>query len=110
MKRFVAYEWDVETYLDTDHSGDGDIVDHNHSQTAVDALSALREPQADPEGTIKTRLVLVRDVFDEGEDLVSRAWAYVEDGKLPAMFNDTTCDIAKVPQRFHKELAKALKS
>lgn len=110
MKRLVQYEWDVETYLDYTGADDEDIIDHNHSRTAAEAIIGLCDPMPHDEGTLKTRLVLVRDVFDEGGDLISRAWAYEENGQLPEYFNDTACDIAKVPQRFHKELAKALQA
>ena len=93
----VFYEWDLESFdPETD-----DIIDHAH----FDKCPGLpTEPGV--------RLVLVRDEadgvvgdWDNTADLVRRCWAYVEDGKLPEVFDD---GFTKVPQRFHKELARAL--
>ena len=90
----VTYEWDIEE-LD-EH---GDIENHIHQ----DKLSAYR---ALPIGNPSECLVLVRDNWETG----SRAWAYVgEDGRLPEYLEDAHGHrVAKVPQRYHRELAKAL--
>lgn len=83
----TIYEWDYETV-----NKDGDIIDHNHA----DKLTEFSE-------VCKTdTLVLVRDSDNE------RAWAYVENGKLPEFFSDAyQRPTTKVPKRFHKELANA---
>lgn len=54
-------------------------------------------------------LVLVKNVF-HCEELVDRQWAYVDSGKLPEFFYDYAGGGDKVPQRFHKELAKFTKN
>lgn len=91
----VDYEWDCETVAD-----DGDVIDHMHafSYAEVKAWSA-----ANPcEPVTSHALVLVRD------DDSGRAWAYLEDGRLPEFFSDAGgADVSKVPQRFHREVLKA---
>ena len=87
----TIYEWDIETIAPW-----GDILDHNHEDRLCD-LPPLEEGQ---------RLVLVRDRFCDFDGLIDRQWAYVEEGKLPERFDDGQVELAKVPQRFHKELAR----
>lgn len=94
----VAYEWDRETVDQY-----GDIIDHSHSDTL--------EPIAEDGG----RLVLVRDEYTEADGVQDRLWAYVDDaGKLPEFFSragtgeDDWVTSVRVPQRFHKELARVL--
>ena len=92
----ITYEWDIETFDPVTE----DIDDHWFGDTVLE----VGLPQGPGE-----RLVLVQDVGNQVEGIVGRAWAYVEDGKLPEYFLDAgECEIAKVPQRFHVELAKAL--
>ena len=83
----VQYEWDRE-WVD-EH---GDVQDHNHSKKVLPLIAE--------EGD----LVLVRDVVDEFGSVEDRQWAYVKDGKLPEEF----CGGARVPKRFHSELAHAI--
>jgi len=105
MKR-LRYEWDIEEI--DEH---GDINDHHHRDKlseffelgfADDFAAALKG-----EGY---QLVLVRDTLDSDGAVDLRSWAYVEDGKLPVFSGDGfgRC-AAKVPQRFHRELAAAIK-
>ena len=105
MKR-LRYEWDIEEI--DEH---GDIIDHHHRDKlseffecgfADDFAAALKR-----EGYL---LVLVRDMLDRNGDVDLRSWAYVKDGKLPVFSHDAWGRyVAKVPQRFHRELAAALK-
>lgn len=111
MPNRTFYEWDVETYIEYDGLDDEDIIDHSHSDTVAElfpmlAFSDCAAPEGYEQGTVRTRLVLVRDVFDDAEILVHRAWAYVEDGQLPEEFDDGY----KVPGRFHRELASVAKN
>lgn len=90
MKNKISYEWDVEEI-----DSDGDIIDHNHA----DKLSSYKE--------IDGVLVLVRDVGNSRDGVIDRSWAYVLGKKLPEYFTDTDeAKVAKVPQKFHDELAK----
>jgi hypothetical protein len=94
--RRVSYEWDYESFDEY-----GDIIDHDWR---AECPGLPTEPNIN--------LVLIRDVhrglpgddFNMSADLESRSWAYVKDGQLPDEFDCGT----KVPQRFHKEFAKAL--
>ena len=97
----VHYEWDVEVSAgqDTDDLDAGDIVDHwfcdSFAQAKAEALTAPDD------GFVKTIVLIRHD--DEGSN-----WAYFEDGKLPAFFQDAyQNDTAKVPKRFHAEILKA---
>lgn len=95
----VAYEWDVEVVTDreTDDHEEGEVIDHNFcaSYAAAKAVAAT-----DLGHGLRHLLVLVRD--DEKE----RSWAYLEEGELPTHFQDSYQNqYAKVPQRFHKEVA-----
>ena len=111
----VNYEWDIETvevvtaenvqaynqYAPETKIGElGDIQDHNHA----DKLSDFRQSEFEAEAGQVTRLVLVRDGS-------VRSWACVFDGKLPIYFQDAYGEnTTKVPQRFHKELARFFSS
>ena len=91
----VVYEWDCETI--DEH---GDIVEHMHGATYAEVKAWSLANTCKPGFTHS--LVLVRD-DDEG-----RAWAYIEDGRLPEFCQDAaSCKIARVPQRFHREVLKA---
>lgn len=97
----TRYEWDVET-----HDGHGDIIDHNHGDTAKELVGYYRSQPLD-EGTYY-RLVLVRDQFFKDGDR-ERTWAYVENDKLPEVFMDAFgWGQSRVPKRFHQELARAI--
>ena len=94
----VWYEWDLEEYDINANDPDAEIVDHNHG----DKLVELGFP-ADH----KQKLVLVRNTED------SRLWAYVDDSRmLPKYFSRPEADgkyyetNVKVPQKFHREIAK----
>ena len=89
----VNYEWDRETV--DEH---GDIIDHNHANKLKDIIN--------DDGV----LVLVRDVYTEANGVECRSWAYVDENNfLPEFFTDAfDKPVAKVPQRFDKELRNAL--
>lgn len=90
----VFYEWDCEHVTADEYE---DIQEHQHTETYAEAVRFAAEPQ---EGCF-TRVVLVRDDDDR------RAWAYVEDGKLPEFFEDANgVEYRRVPKRFHAEVAK----
>lgn len=99
MPNRVGYEWDLETWDGT--GPEAEVVDHHHGDT----LKTVPWPSVEAE-----RLVLVRD-----EDGGERLWAYVDhDSKmLPKFFSKPTAggDYAEtqvaVPQRFHREIARA---
>jgi len=96
----VTYEWDCETVADGDSAdfADGDIVEHAHDSSFRDVHAWADQYPCEPGR--RYELVLVRD-DDEG-----RSWAYVTEGTLPARFTDANgADAAKVPQRFHREVA-----
>ena len=85
------YEWDIETLDEF-----GDIEDHEHSEKLRPYHFNLEPNQ---------QLVLVCDHWQGG--WMYRSWAYVVDGELPEHFEDAYQNAeGKVPQRFHKELAK----
>ena len=91
----TQYEWDVEEI--DEH---GDIIDHNHRDTAVAVLHLAR-------GFALSDVVLVRDVWKD-DSLQERSWAYVVDGRLPEFFEDAyQRQTVKVPARFHSELKAA---
>ena len=90
MPRRVFYEWAVEQVDEHD-----DIQDVNHYDTLAETgYPALYDGE---------RLVLIRDVM-VWNDLYDRQWAYVENHMLPRDFDAG----AKVPQTFHRELARRL--
>lgn len=94
----VHYEWDVEEQAarDTAQVEAGEVLEHWHCATYADAVQlATREPAPD----VVYKIVLVRDAD------ACRAWAYMENGKLPEYFEDAYGQPrAKVPKRFHAEL------
>jgi hypothetical protein len=82
----VGYEWDVETHVTYNNTGDidsMDVLDHDYCESAKQAKTkAARTPEAHSDGVTSHYIVLVRDDDDR------RAWAYVVDGKLPDHFED----------------------
>lgn len=98
----VRYEWDVETQAvgDSETNEHGDVLDHDFCGSYAEALRTLANDPAKP-GERKV-IVLVRD------DDVCKAWAYMEDGSLPDYFSDAyDNEDARVPKRFHDEVARA---
>lgn len=96
----IEYEWDIE---ECESGEDGDILEHNH----FDKCPVHAGVNGDT-----LRLVLVKNVINAHTDLEARAWAYAEwTGQqwiLPEFFSEAYGKpFGKVPQRFHKELAKA---
>ena len=99
----VTYEWLVD-FVDED----GDIIDVYHADTYAEALKWAQDSDF-----LQSRefhhadIGLVRDVGNDLEGITDRQWAYIEDGKLPERMDWGGGETggAKVPQRFHKELA-----
>jgi hypothetical protein len=98
----VAYEWDVELVEDVDEDEEKEILEHFHQTSFAECFDfVVKNPPAS--GTCY-QIVLVRDDDDR------RAWAYLEDNKaLPEQFEDADGrDYAKVPKRFHDQVAKVI--
>lgn len=94
----VIYEWDLELYNMDASDSEAEIIEHNFGDKLID----VGFPSAHNE-----MLVLVRDA--DGE----RSWAYVDNSyMLPKYFSRPEADgkyyetNIKVPQRFHREIAK----
>jgi hypothetical protein len=98
----VIYEWDCElqTTVDSEEHEVGEVLDHRFKasyQSAKDFIDTTV-----PDEGCKFVAVLVRTDDDK------RAWAYVEDGKLPEYFLDAyDSEYRRVPKAFHAEVAKA---
>jgi hypothetical protein len=91
MKNNVRYEWCWEFW---DQNGE-DILDLFHGDT----LAILGPPRGPSNAT--ARLTLIRNWGNDIEGLRERTYAYPEDGRLPAEFENGI----KVPRQFQKELA-----
>lgn len=92
------YEWEVEEW-DAPHDDDGaECLDHEAFDTYEEAARFV----ARGEGFFVA--VLVRNSDADG-----RAWAYLKnDGMLPEWCTDAYGSlVARVPVRFHREIAKA---
>jgi len=95
MATAVAYEWDVEEI----HTKTGDVIDHSF-QTSYNGVKAVLATQSSKGHHFAPVLVC--------DDDNGRAWAYVDNGKLPSHFADAYGNATrKVPQRFHNEIVKA---
>ena len=97
----VYYEWAVEevTTIETEEHEENEVLDVHHFDTFREAKRCSTMPIS--EG-MRWDVVLIRD------DLHTRSWAYMEDGKLPLHFEDAYQNAtAKVPQRFHNEVTRA---
>ncbi len=97
----VTYEWDCETVTAVESADfeEGEVIEHYHAPKFKEVLKESKT--APPEGC-KFALVLVRD------DDIGRSWAYLDNGVLPESFEDAYGRFAaKVPRRFHEEVAKS---
>ncbi len=98
------YEWIVEE-LDVlpgaEIGEDDDIIDVHHFDTFVEARAWASD------NIYPCRIGLTRDVGNDDEGLTDRSWAYVENRKLPEFFTYCPELGAKVPKRFHEEIANA---
>lgn len=83
----VSYEWEWASF---DAHGDIDAVDYADPGDLLGTLPGM------------TLHALVKNYGNEEEGLKDRAWAYVEDGALPAVFSDGT----KVPANLAAEFAR----
>jgi len=98
-KMEVIIEWLLEELEDGEP--DADIYDTRCGDSYAEVkawASDLDRPY---------RIGLVRDKGNDEEGLVDRQWAYIEDGKLPERFDWGGGEDggAKVPARYHKEIA-----
>lgn len=103
----VDYEWDIEELEEAPSAENGfdpDIADHHFCDSYAEAFDASTGYYHD----IPHRVVLVRNVGNEVDGLVDRAWAYITDGKLPETFEYGGGEYSgiPVPKRFHAEVAK----
>ncbi len=97
MKNEVRYEWVIEILeLEDDPEYGPQIVEVNHADTYADALKFARDIP-------RYHIGLVRDEGNDVEGLVDRAWAYMEDGKLPERFTEGLRSY-EVQKKFHKEV------
>lgn len=91
----IYYEWDAESVDEF-----GDVQDH----FTGNKLSEVIDFKA--KDGLKVEIVLIRNTIESREDSVEdRAWAYLENGKLPDLFDDGE---HKVPVRFHQEVSRLL--
>lgn len=104
--KLTTYEWDIET-VTTPQEGVADweeeILDHDHRDRLAEFdpedVKAALAGKVDAETGHKLKLVLVRD-SEQG-----RAWAYVEDKRLPSHFSDAGHrQTAYVADKWHDEL------
>lgn len=107
--KLTTYEWDIETVtvapaepLPADEEWEEEVLDHDHRDRLAefdpeDVKAALMGTLNDEGNRLK--LVLVRD-SEQG-----RAWAYVEDKRLPSHFADAyQRQTAFVADKWHDEL------
>jgi hypothetical protein len=99
MPNWCEYEWCIESYDMDANDPEAEIVDHNFSDKLID----IGLPSTHFE-----KLVLVRD-SEQGKQ-----WAYSDESRmLPKYFSILEADgkyhetNILVPQRFHREIAKA---
>jgi hypothetical protein len=88
----IRYEWVIEELDEYD-----DIRDVDHADTYARAevkAAALRA------GGKRVEVALVRDTLTIDGMVEDREWAYIENGKLPARFDEGT----PVPQKYRKEV------
>ncbi len=90
----------IEDYRD----GCTDIVDSNHFDTYAEAKRYADLLTLPLDHYID--IGVERRFYDADGDLISTAWAYIEDGKLPPYFENAIGHATgrKVPARFHKEI------
>lgn len=91
----TRYEWVIETLDGPDTDDDVEILDVNHADTYADAVR-----RAGQEEHARVGLVRDRDTFDG----IERAWAYVEDGRLPEWLEEAGGrQVVKVPVAYRKQ-------
>jgi hypothetical protein len=94
----TTIEWLGEELVDGGE--DADIHDVMHAESYTSLVDMMRY-------STHKRLGLVRD-RRSGHDALCRSWAYIVNGKLPEYFEDAGgAQVAKVPARYHAELARA---
>lgn len=117
--RRLSYEWLVEFLDEYD-----DVVDVHHADTFTGLLSLIDGatiapvvlpivvPET-PQPGRRAHVGLVRDVFDDGDGLGDRMWAYLDETyRLPSRFLTPTEEglspsSVPVPLRFHAEIQAA---
>lgn len=95
----IAYEWTAEAVDEY-----GDIQDNAFGDTYAEVKNSLCAAVDEPGMTV--RIGIVRNEWDDFDgDLEDRAWAYIEDGKLPERFETASGGKGpKVPKRFFAEI------
>ncbi len=89
-------EWIVEELVGEE------IVDVNHGSSYAEVCGWVG---AGEHGVF--RFGLVRDYCSTSAPIIERSWSYVVDGLLSPDFTDSYGNsVAKVAQRYHRELAK----
>lgn len=99
----VRYEWDCELQAVETPDQECEVIDHRF-YSFYSSYKRIKEyiEATTPDEGFKFVAVLVRTDDDH------RAWAYVEDGKLPEFFLDAyNSEYRRVPKMFHVEVAKA---
>jgi hypothetical protein len=96
----TCYEWVVEVIEeDGDHAN---VLDVHHASTYEEAEATRLSLDVGH----RIDVGLCQQKYDEGGDLTAEAWAYLDEGKLPENFEDAWgVKRAKVPLRFHREIA-----
>jgi hypothetical protein len=95
----VHYEWVIET-LEGPDDDEVEIVDVDHADTYAEAADRAAR-------CAFARIALVRDAEAAGG--FDRAWAYVEQGRLPEWLEDAFGRrAAKVPSRYRAQFERAL--
>ena len=93
----IFYEWAIETI-----DASGDIEDVDHRDTFAEVLQVIKGGATDG-CSYRVALTRLRYCNNDRDQLIERSYAYLDDGKLPAEFEDG--DMCRVPARFHKEVA-----
>lgn len=95
----VHYEWVVEMI-----NADGSVEEIVHWDTYAEAVADAAQQQPN---THRVDIGLHRRTLDEDGDLLDEAWAYVHNGSLPDVFDETAGGgRLTVPQRFRREVSK----
>jgi hypothetical protein len=110
MRLRITYEWDIER-IDAES---GDIIDHYHADKLADYPAAKLQEALErrtiegDNGKETFHLCIVRDIGNDEQGIVERAWSYVENGKLNRTFREADgAPVCTTPARFFRELAKA---
>ncbi len=102
LRDHIYYEWTVE-HVDPEYE---DILSVEFWNTADEAIRSASLPShcVTEDGVVcRVDIGVIRSKGNQDDGLKHRAYAYVEDGKLPGQFDDGHV----VPKLFQKELDQA---